>query len=430
MIVVVTTEHLLSKLLNWIFDSEILYRLRNFQIFPMKPTKFLIASVAVFSTVAGAGAQGLLSIGSDDDFYSGLPFTTSIGVDVGYDSNPSSSSSDAEGSAYTRAGLDLAYGTGSRTTPIRIGVSGSGIYYHDGIEGQDEDLFYDARITLNVKHNVNRRLIIGNNSYVSYEIEPDLAVGASGQRRLDQYLYGYNSLWASYELSRRWSAISRYTVSGIRYDDQEVGQSEDRLTQTYSQELRYKATRQTTLVGEYRFTHTEYDEAARDYDSHHALVGLDHQFSRALTGHFRGGLEFREYNDGNDYSAPYFEVALRQRVTEDTSIHWINRLGMEDSELDSYGNRYTYRSSLNVGHSLTARLSANVGLTYLHNQFEDSLVAPDINEDTFSGSVGLSYRIGRGIDINGNYTYTVISSDDEFREFDRNRVSLGLSATF
>lgn len=396
----------------------------------MKPKKLLIASALVFGAASGANAQGLLSIGADDDFYSGLPFTTSVGVDFGYDSNPASSSQDAEGSAYTRAGVDVAYGTGSRTTPITIGASGSSIYYYDGIQGQDEDVFYNGRLTLNVKHDVSRRLVIGNNSYVSYEIEPDLAIGASGQRRLDQYVYGYNSLWASYELSRRFNAISRYTVSGIRYDDQTVGESEDRLTQTFSQELRYKASRQTALIGEYRYTHTEYDEASRDYDSHHALLGIDQQFNKHLLGHFRGGVEFREYNDGNDYTAPYFEAALRQAITADTNIHWVNRLGLEDSELGSYGSRYTYRSAVSVSHSLSARLRGNAGLTYLHNEFEDSQLVVDRSEDIVSTDLGLSYRIGRGVDLNANYSYTAISSDEALREYDRHRISLGLQATF
>ena len=54
-------------------------------------TKKLLLTLGASAVLsAGAGAQGLLSIGQTggvDDFESRLPFTTTLGVDFGWDSN-------------------------------------------------------------------------------------------------------------------------------------------------------------------------------------------------------------------------------------------------------------------------------------------------------------------------------------------------------
>jgi hypothetical protein len=396
----------------------------------MKRTILILSIGAYVAFAPGARAQGLLSLGSDDDFYSGLPFTTTFGVDSGYDSNPATTSKGGNGSAFSRGTAELAYGSGSRITPVRFGLSVSGIYYYDDVPGLDEDFYYDTRFTLNAKHDLSNRLTIGNNFYLSYEVEPDYTIGASSQRRLDQYLYGYNNLWASYAWSRRVSTITRYTISGIKYDDSAVGEFEDRFTQTLGEELRYAWNRKTTIVAEYRFTSTDYDSAPRDYISHYILAGFDHQISRTLMTHVRAGAELRDDDLYGQQSRPYAEIALRQSISDATSIHWVNRFGLEDSDLGTFDSRYSFRSNLTAEHGFSNRLRGTAGVSFVHNDYSDSKVSPDISEDLVSAQVGLAYRMFDSVDLNTSYNYTTDMSDDELRQYDRHLVSLGLSTTF
>ncbi len=92
---------------------------------------------------------------------------------------------------------------------------------------------------------------------------------------------------------------------------------------------------------------------------------------------------------------------------------------------------YSYRSSLSYNQEFTQYLRGNAGVTYVHSDFQEGVFGQgDYNEDTVALSLGLSYRIMSNVDVNANYYFTTISSDDEFREYDRHRVSLGVSATF
>ena len=52
------------------------------------------------------------------------------------------------------------------------------------------------------------------------------------------------------------------------------------------------------------------------------------------------------------------------------------------------------------------------------------------SEDLISLSLGVSYSLMANVDVNASYYFTTVSADDAFREYDRHRVSLGLSTTF
>jgi len=397
----------------------------------MKNKLAILAFVGSAAFATTSQAQGLLGIGAvDEDFESGLPFRTTLSTSFGYDSNATARSENEEDATYVRSGLGVTWSTGDQRTNVVVGASVSALYYFDGLEDVDDDVLYNARVTLNGRHAVNRRLTIGNNFYASYEVEPDHAIGASASRRTDHYFYGYNSAWLSYAWSRRVSTIARYTASGVFYDESDVGNVEDRLTHTISLEGRYLLNRLTTLVGEYRFSLTNYDSNVRDYNSHYILAGGDHMFSRNLRGTLRAGVQIRDSDFSGTNTQPYAEVALRYQAAKHTHLHWINRIGNEDSELRDHARRLTYRSSLSASQAFSERLRGNAGVTYVHNNFEQGGDISDVDEDLIALSLGVSYRLMSNIDLNAGYHYTTISSDNSFREYDRHRVSLGASITF
>ncbi|MFT4548085.1 MAG: hypothetical protein ACI9UA_001481 [Pseudoalteromonas tetraodonis] len=398
----------------------------------MKNKFALLAIVGSTAFATTSQAQGLMGIGAvDEDFESGLPFTTTVSADFGWDSNATSSSTEEDESAYTRAGIDARWIGGNRRTNLTLGASFSTIYYFDGLEGAEDDVFYNARVSLDGRHTVNRRLTVGDNFYLSYEIEPDHAIGESASRRTDNYFYGYNSAWLSYTWNRRFSTIARYTVNGVMYDESEVGNTEDRFTHTGSLEGRYLLNRLTTLVGEYRLSYTDFDSNNRDSLSHYALLGFDHAFSRDLRATVRAGAEFRDSDAYGTETSPYAELALRYATGKHSNLHWITRIGNENSELSSYQKRFSYRSSLNYSQELSQRLRANAGVTYVHNDFELSEIGGgDSAEDLIALNLGLTYRVISNVDLNAGYYFTTVSSDDAFREYDRHRISLGLSTTF
>ena len=176
---------------------------------------------------------------------------------------------------------------------------------------------------------------------------------------------------------------------------------------------------------------TEYDSGQNDYKSHYALVGANHAFSRQLTGSVAGGAELTEFDSGGDTTNPYFEGGLNYRLAEETTLRWYNRYGYDATNAGTHQERLSYRTGLTVTQQFGPYLSGNAGVHYIHQTFSDGFTdVGDREDDLVNLTVGVDYQILDNVVLNSSYTYTNLSSDSEFVDYDRSRVSLGASVTF
>lgn len=395
----------------------------------MKNFAFAILSCAI--GLSTARSQGLLSIGANRDYEDKVPFSVTVASSVGYDSNMNSSSVDEHSSGYVQNGVSVYYPMGDKRNHLNLGAHYSNIWYFDPAEGSEE-MYHNARVTLDFVRQISPRLLISDSFYLAYETEPDMLIGASVNRRTNQYLYGYNNVSVSYAWTQRFSTVTGYTITGIWYEDSAL-QNSDSLTHIFSNQFRYSLSRTTTATLDYRFQVISYDSNPdADSTSHFILAGVDHSFSPTLAGSLRGGVEMRSY-DGplGDRDVPYLEAALNYRAGKNTTLRWFHFLGLDDSDQAGFHSGYSYRTGLSVDQRLTDRLNGTLALHYIYQEYTDSPVGlPDQTDNTFAGSVGLDYRLWRNIGLNASYWYSNVSSDNAFREFDRHRVSVGVTATF
>jgi len=190
----------------------------------------------------------------------------------------------------------------------------------------------------------------------------------------------------------------------------------------------------TILIAEYRFGIVSYENSFLDSTSHYALGGIDHTFNPRLVATFRGGAEFRSYENAGDRNAPYFEGNLTYALGRRTSVSWTNRYSIEEPDVAGTQSRTTFRTGLQTKFSMTSRTSANVELYYVHDDFH-SLAAgpfttPGFSEDTFDAGLTLRYGITGLLGVQASYHYTDVGSDAASREYSRNRLSAGVNLTF
>jgi len=414
-------------------------------------TSLLYRTLAAALTGAGllcsghafAGAKtskGLIALTQDIDYIEDIPFSVVLSVGGGYDRIDYSSLGieDAE-STFTQGTIGLRYGTDGRVTKWNVGLDFGAIYYFDSVE-REENLFYNARLSFNVSHEVSRRLTVSNNLYVTYEIEPDYGIGVTTGRRAGQYLYGYNNTSLAYAWSRRLTTTTNYTIDGIKYvDDDLVADLENRLTQTISQQVSYALSRRTALTAEYRFRYANYYNTPEtlggnryvnpDYTSHYVLLGIDQAWNSRLTASARAGAEFYS-SDRTHQVSPYFEGSLNYALSRQAQLRWYAQVGYDGSELGLYDSRYAYRTGVILSRQFTKRFQGQLSAHYVHSEFEGNDVISSSSDDEINASVGFVYNFWRNLSFDAHYSYTAISSDEEFRDYDRHRVSVGMNAAF
>ena len=390
--------------------------------------------VAAFMALSASSAlsQGLTAVRDfSGDFGEDQPLTFSITGRGGYDSLSYEVQSpllqDFE-SYYAQGGIGMTYAEADATTPWSLAVDVGAIHYLDGIPRYD-DTFYNARVAFNIAHQISQRLKISNNFYLTYEAEPNMATGGSTTLYNGQYLYGFNNFNVSYAWSQRFSTTTSVTVDGISYEDEVVSGLEDRLSVLIAQQFSYAVTKRTSLAAEYRYRIVEYsDRDDVNSTSHFALVGVDHAWSERFSGSFRVGAEFFK-SDRAENTSPYGEVAASYLVARRTTARWFGSVGYDSAEIGGFDTRYALRTGLNVNHQITKRVGINGGASYAYSTF-DGGAGRDVTEHSLLLSTGLSYQMLENLSLDARYSYSVLQSDDSLREFSRNNISVGVTASF
>ncbi len=439
-----------------------------------KKTIHLAAVISLF--FAGAcQAQGLLGVDAVSDYWENIPFSVGVQAQGGWSSNINSSSEDEEGATFATAGVSLAYGSIGKRTNVRLGANFGVTYYPDPSEYVDETN-YNTGAFLNVSRQMSPRLQFANNLYVSYEVEPEFSQGMTTAQRDGQYFNILDAVSLSYAWTRRLSMNASYSISGILYEGDALSATEDRFNHQAGLGLSYALSTRTSLLADYRFAITDYQNFGSDATSHFILVGLSHSFSPRLSGTVRVGVQAYD-SDRSSAVSPYLEASLAYRISRRTQVSWNNRLGYEGAELGIFDSRYTFRTGLSASHQFTERLRGNAGIYYSYSLFdlsegkaseleerlqeinearddvvtaaeavgvelteeqlavfdideEDVLPSGDQKESQLSLNVGMAYRLFSNVDVTAGYSFASIDSNIDDREYDRHSVYMGVGAHF
>jgi Putative beta-barrel porin 2 len=399
----------------------------------MKAAVILLGSAAFFAAFPAFG-QGLLALSQGNDYKENVPLTLSLEAGGGYDSvHYKDATQGNTDSFFTQGGVGLVYAHNDPTMKFNVGADFDALYYFTAVNGQDT--FYNSHATINFSDDINRRLSIRDNFYIAYEMQPDYTTGAATSLATGQYFYGYNNFAVSYAWSERFATTTGWTIEGIHYQDSAEAAIDDHLSNTISQQFIYKWSRRTSFVAEYRFEDAQYKQGATatlaspNYMSHYALIGVDEAWSPRLTASARVGAEMY-LSDRQDKTGPYFESTLTYALSRTASIRWYNQLGYDDSELDNYDSRYSYRTGLVASKQFTERFSGNASINYVHSEFDGNSTVASGTDNEFNAGVGVDYKLWKHVTLKANYTFTTISSDVEFPDYTRNYATLLVNASF
>ncbi len=372
--------------------------------------------------------------------FSRFPFHVSVSVRGGYDDNVTTSSFDRQESWFTNGSVAVTYDFGSPRTKLSLQAGGGLTYYWNNIQNvainNNDDYDVNAYLAFSLLHKATPRLTLSATTYLTYQTEPDFTLALGLNRRTGNFFYTQDKFTATYLWTPRFSTATSYTFGAIQYDDNSIGFFEDRFENTFGNEFRFLVWPTTTLVAEYRFQLVNYDnDINRDSTTHFALAGFDHIFNPRFSASFRGGAEFRNYEQStDDRSSPYFEGTLNYALGKNTSVAWTNRYAIEEPDVLLNPSRTTFRSGLRVKHDFTPRITANLGLYYEHDNYDSvntaTAFSPSFTEEAFDVALSLRYAINRCLGIEAGYNHTEVWSDIALREYSRNRYWGGLNFVF
>lgn len=438
--------------------------------------------------IAGlAGIAGLAVAHADSFYYRGdeakesLPLKWSVGLDAIWDSNvnptvaptvapgvPNAGHEQSTFSLNPYVGVSFVNVTPQTTIDLyaRLGI----IYYLDAPEvtvvtpagpvvQEQDDMYTQARLGLDVTHRFNERLRVVSRNFVSYEMEPNYAYGTPTSRQSDEYFYWQTDNAVGYRWTERLGTYTGFQLTGLDYAS-EIANS-DRFTWLLYHQFRYQLSPQTVLTAEYRYGQTTGSGLASDATDHYILGGIEHRFSENTVGVLRAGAQIHEVdsnpttlNPGSgstSNASPYLEAALNTNVNSQFRVGAFARYGIENydtvfsvygtGDLYEFDSRETFRLGVTGEYQLSPKLSLFGGLDYIPANFDDGrLIANSgglvpatvggLKEDIVNAYIGATLKITDNVSGSLSYAYTNSSSDIVNHDYDRHRVTLGVRAEF
>lgn len=386
-----------------------------------------------------ASAQGLYYVG--DETQESIPLKWVVGASITYDDNVSPGFGPKEDSFGLNpyVGLSIVTITPQTTWDVyaRLGL----VYYFDAPAGID-DVNSESRGGFNLTHRFNERLRFTSRNFIAYELEPDYSYGYSTSRQTGSYFYWQTDNSVGYRWTERFATYTGFRLTGADYDYD----NNDRFTWELYNQFRYQLTPQTVLTGDYRYAETIGDGVSTDSQDHYILVGAEHRFSPNTIGIIRTGIQLHHTDGGQDQQSPYLELALNSQVNQQFRVRAFTRYGIENYDtvrgvpggvLAQFDDRRTLRFGVSSEYTFTPVFSVFGGLDYIPSEFRDGqvvqgIVGPvgDYSEDVVNAYIGLSMKINDCLTGTLSYNYTYQDSDFAGQTYNRNRISLGVSAEF
>ncbi len=363
----------------------------------------------------------------------GIPIQITAGGDAGYDDNVTLQPS-GEGSIFTRENVVLTYARpGERTQIFVVGVGRFSQYFD--VSGQNETA---GNVTLSLTHNFSSRLSFYASVYGTYQNQPNFQSNVGPENVVSPFFDTVDIFALTYHWSLRLSLVTSYTFERVQYFSSSNGNSQNgvqntlaqnRIQNTFSEAFQFSLTSRTLLVGEYRFEAVDYDTApTNNSTTNFILAGVNHNLTKHLIVHVRGGESFRSLENEGTTASPYFEGTLGY-VSSNHSLNWTASYGYESPTATGATTTQTLRTGLNLTYDLTSRLSSSTGV-YYHHDANTGGTGSTGTQDSFDLTVGLRYTINKRFTLHGDYNHTTLSSSGSTPGYSSNRYSVGLSYTY
>ena len=348
---------------------------------------------------------------------------------------------------------NLAYSARFEATTVSLAYAYSARYYDTSKAQNSWDQGHVFSGSL--QHDFNERLALSMSDNFAITREPQELFSGLQFRTQGNNINNQANISLSYQISPKWSAVVGYHNGYYDYDSVDYKPALNRMEHLPSLNLRYQIAPTTVGILGYQYGIVEHDgnltlsgvpgtllASARDNESHYIFAGLDHSFSPDLSGSIRGGAQVTSYNynaAGVNYgeTSPYVDANLKYSYAPGSSLQIgvRHQRNATDVNLNFGGDIVQDQESTGVygtlRHAITGKLGSHLTAQYQNSQFHGGGATIDgKTESFFSFGGGLDYMITKNFSAEASYSYDDLTSGLLARGYSRNRVFLGIRATY
>jgi Putative beta-barrel porin 2 len=185
----------------------------------------------------------------------------------------------------------------------------------------------------------------------------------------------------------------------------------------------------------------QYFSNSRDYNAHYVYVGISQEITPNLSCNLRGGATVVDmYNDPvnpNTSIAPYADLSatytyrpgsyLQAGYTQNMNSTDVSTPNAVTHHLTQYQESSTFYAD--ITHRFNPNLTATLLGQYAYSSYKDGAYSGN-GDDSISANASVNYQFNRYLSAEAGYNFDDLISGIKSRGNNRNRVYLGLNASY
>jgi hypothetical protein len=181
--------------------------------------------------------------------------------------------------------------------------------------------------------------------------------------------------------------------------------------------------------GDILFDGAVVDNSFRDTRSHRAYAGVEHQPTTNVDLGVRLGAQFTDYrNADEDVVLPFADARGTWTYNPGSFVQLGVVHMLNTTDVNALSQESTSVWGM-VNHRITPRLTANAMGQFQYSAFQEGAYDGD-NDLLFLAGVNLLYKFNPNLGVEAGYNWDKLDSDIAGRGYTRNRVYLGVRATY
>ncbi len=342
----------------------------------------------------------------------------------------------------------------------------SAAWYEDRTEGDNDpwDQSYQFDVMLNHAFNERFSLDVRDSFVISQQPEVLATSGAAvtypmrsegdNMRNQGEILFkaqmtrllglnvGYNNVY--------WNYDQEQGDDGTNPQNPSYSAQLDRIEQLGTLELGYQAWPETRLFAGYKlglisYTSDEmidpmrmgipafYEKADyRDNMQHYLYGGVTQNFARNISLNASAGASYIDYSDDDFFSdtwAPYANVSFSWNYLTGSSVQLGYLHSFNQTDRFDAGSQMSSTFFAAINHQITPKLMASVHGHFQNSEFNGGVYDGDADKLLMLG-VNLAYAITPHWSAEVGYSFDDLNSDGAHNDYQRNRVYLGVTASY
>ncbi len=359
----------------------------------------------------------------------GVKYTARVAI--GYDSNVNMSAEDEEDGLFTELGAGASYSDQEAATKIRYNINLAARLYEDSAQGTGREAFANCNLTASLSHAFGAGQVY--TTTLRAQISPDMDFSnaiSSSYAQGETFNWSWNHAYSK-AIDSRWSWTANASYNGYIYTDT-TWRYLDRQYLTGGLSLAYRASSLTTYNGGISYRH-DFRSEGENSKNVYFNVGADHSLDAVSSVSATLGLQLKMIA-GETKVYPNIRFAYRREIGEGLSASAYFSFDNENidtgrSSGEMYLSDMTVRSGVNLRYKYTHKVSFHADASVLNRNYSDHTGGADDRTDTtWVLAAGMSYKFTER--LTGKIDYKFTTADQDWGDYDRHRISTGVSYSF